>query len=176
MFEDYLEDSYHFVTMANQIKEDREAKRYYRAAIFYALGAIEAFLNFIADTLSRSNALEPYELAFLMDRRFGLTEGRFEMLEQFQYSKLEDKLRFLLQKFAEDFNFQSNAAWSQFLEFKRLRDSITHPRQEEDEVDLPDYRRMLRTGLSSTIDLMNNISQAIFRRPLRRGLLDFRLQ
>lgn len=175
MFEDYLEDCYFFTTSADALKDEREAKRHYRAAIFYAMGAIEAFINYVADTFSHGNTFKPHEIAVLSDRAFALHKGRFQILDQTRYHKLEDKIRFLLCKFVPGFDFEHESSWCQFLELKKLRDKITHPRQDEDLTQTGEYKKKVSAGLSAEIDLMNRLCQALFSKPLRKKLLDMRL-
>lgn len=46
MFEEYLQDAYEFFQAAQkaaEAKDERVARRFYRAAVFYTSGAIEAF-------------------------------------------------------------------------------------------------------------------------------------
>ena len=60
MFEEYLQDSYIFLSIAEEASKkpnEREARRYYRASVFYAAGAIEAFVNYIADSFAQAESL-----------------------------------------------------------------------------------------------------------------------
>jgi len=172
MFEDYLEDAHHFTLEAQKHKNEREAKRYFRASVFYTLASIEAFVNFVGDTLAQGTKSKIYETAFLTDKKFGIEEGDFRILEQVEYHRLEDKLRFLLCKFVPSFDFANNPAWGQFIEFKRFRDDLTHPRKNEDNIEIVEYRRRLTTGLWSVIQIMNCLCQGIFDKPLRKRLTD----
>lgn len=175
MFEEYLEDSNYFALEASNAGSEREAKRYYRVAVFCTMSAVEAFINYIGDTLAQGEIFQPYEIAFLTDKRFNSSKGTFRILEEMEYHKLDDKLKFLVCKFVPDFDFVSTPCWSRLLEFKKLRDSITHPRQDEDEIDITEYKRKIKTGLSSAIEIMNYLCKGIFNRPLRKKLLDLTL-
>jgi hypothetical protein len=108
----------------------------------------------------------------LTDKKFGISGGEFQILDQVEYHRLEDKLRFLICKFVPDFDFAHTPCWSRLLEFKRLRDDLTHPRQDEDELDITEYKNKIETGLSSVIEIMNHLCVGIFRRPLRQKLVD----
>lgn len=175
MFEEYLEDSNYFALEASNAGSEREAKRYYRVAVFCTMSAVEAFINYIGDTLAQGEIFQPYEIAFLTDKRFNSSKGTFRILEEMEYHKLDDKLKFLVCKFVPDFDFVSTPCWSRLLEFKKLRDSITHPRHDEDEIDITEYKRKIKTGLSSAIEIMNYLCKGIFNRPLRKKLLDLTL-
>lgn len=173
MFEEYLQDSYNFLSIADgalKASNDREARRYYRASVFYTAGAIEAFANYIADSFEKARSLTNHETAFLNDKRLVFSVGR-GLTERAEFHSIDDKLHLLLNKFVPDFDF-STGAWSTFMQFKNFRDSLVHPRQIDDETNIADYQTKVRAGLSSTISLMNSLSKGIFKRPLRKQLLD----
>ena len=172
MFEDYLEDSNYFATKALKATNEREAKRYYRVAIFCAMSALEAFINYIGETLTQGKIFQSYEIAFLTDKKFELSKGTFQILDHVEYHKIEDKLKFLICKFVPDFDFECTSCWSRLLEFKKFRNTITHPRQEEDEIDIKEYKRKIEIGLSSAIEIMNRLCEGIFKRPIRKKILD----
>ena len=173
MFEEYLQDSYEFLSIAEQRTKDgadREARRYFRASVFYASGAIEAFVNYIADSFAQSGSIPKYEISFLNDKStvFSVDKG---LSEKSEYHRLDEKIRLILKRFAADYDFK-NVTWVKFMEFKRFRDELVHPRQTDDETPLLDYSKKVRTGLKAIIDIMNTISTEMFGQPLRRQLLD----
>ena len=47
-----------------------------------------------------------------------------------------------------------------------------HPRQAEDQTEITEYQTKVQAGLSSIIELMNCVSKGIFKKPLRKQLLD----
>jgi hypothetical protein len=53
------------------------------------------------------------------------------VLEGSEYRRLEDKLFFLISKFGsqEDKNIKGGSLWCNFQEFKKVRDSLLHPRR-----------------------------------------------
>lgn len=171
MFEEYLQDSYEFLMIAQKISNDREARRYYRASVFYAAGAIEAFLNYVADSFAKAESLSPHEIAFLNDKSlvFSVKEGI--VVEKVEFHRIEDKLKILLRRFVPQFDFNSTT-WSRVMEFKNFRDSLVHPRQNEDEMEVLEYDKKVRFGASAIIEIMNQITQGVFRKPLRKKLLD----
>ncbi len=172
MFEEYLEDSNYFAVEGLKTNNEHEAKRYYRVSVFCAMSAVEAFVNFIGETLARGKDLELYEIAFLTDKKFEISGSQFKISEQMEYQKLEDKLRFLICKFVPDFDFDKFPCWSRLLEFKKFRDKITHPRQYEDEIQVQEYKKKVEIGLSSAVEIMNYLCKGIFQRPLRKRLVD----
>ena len=174
MFEEYLEDAHYFAQSgqkAGDAGDEREARRDYRVAVFCLGSAMESFVNFIGDVFATGGALEPYEIAFLTDKRFGIDAGQFIILEQNEFHRLEDKLRFLINRFVRGFDFNS-ASWSKLLAFKKFRDDIVHPRQDEDQRQVEEYKKMVSEGFLSTTEVMNSLSKGIFKKPLRRKILE----
>ncbi len=173
MFEEYLQDSHNFLSIAEEAykkSNEREARRYYRASVFYSAGAIEAFVNYIADSFAKAKSLTDHEIAFLNDRRLVFSVDR-GLNERTEYHSIDDKLRLLLNKFVPGFDFNSSL-WSNFMQFKNFRDLLVHPRQAEDKTEIAEYQTKVQIGLSSIIELMNCVSRGIFKKPLRKQLLD----
>lgn len=173
MFEEYLQDSYYFWSMAQELSgdhEEREARRYYRASVFYASGAMEAFVNYLADSFEKAGSISRHEICFLNDKIliFSPEKG---LEERVAYHRLDDKVRLLIHRFAADFDFQG-ITWIRFMEFKSFRDSLVHPRQVDDETTLAEYRKRVREGLKAIIEIMNCVSKGMFGKPLRKQLLD----
>jgi hypothetical protein len=173
MFEEYLQDSHDFLTIADTAyaaSKEREARRYYRASVFYTAGAIEAFVNYIADSFEKAGSLKIHETAFLNDKRLVFLADK-GLIERTEFHSIDDKLRLLLNTFVPEFDF-GNKTWSNFMQFKDFRDSLVHPRKAEDETEIAEYQIRVRKGLSSIISLMNSVSKGIFKKPLRKQLLD----
>jgi hypothetical protein len=173
MFEEYLQDASEFFEEAKKATDVRIARRYYRAAIFYTSGAMEAFVNYIADTFEKGGTFTPHEIAFLTDKNLTFSQKKWELIEKTEYHKVEDKIRFLLKKFSPEFDF-NNQAWSSLMSLKDIRDSLIHPRNAEDETTANEYRKILSTGLHGVISTMNSVSVAIFKKPLRLQILDLK--
>src|ERR1035437_377654 len=171
MFEEYLIDSYYFYEETNNLTEDRDKIRNLRASIFYVASAIEAFANFIGETFSKGDSLFKYEIAFLLDKKIIFDHAKIQVKEVTEYHKIDDKLKLLIKKFSCEFDFSSKE-WSDFMEFKKFRDLLIHPRETENEILVEDYKKENQKGLSSIINIMNVISNGIFRKPLRQKLLD----
>lgn len=175
MFEEYLQDAYEFFDIAqraSQESDDRKARRYYRASVFYTAGAIEAFINYIADSFAIAESLSPHEIAYINDKNLYFSVDKLKLIEKTEFHRLEDKLKFLIKKFQPNFNFQSSKEWTKLMEFKDFRDSLVHPRQAEDETSIPEYQKRLRAGISGVIGVMNCLSKVIFKKALRSQILD----
>lgn len=173
MFEDYLQDSSEFLLRANELTQEgkeRESRSFYRASAFYVWGAMEAFVNYIADSFAKANNIDPHEIAYLNDKiiQFSVRKG---VTERTKYHPLDEKLRLLFKRFLPTFDYQS-PEWDGFMQFKQVRDSLIHPRQIDDETTPKEYSKKISNGLKSIITLINAVSQSIFKQPLRKKLLD----
>jgi hypothetical protein len=167
MFEEYLQDSYEFLSSAEGLASrgaTRESRRYFRAAIFYASGAIEAFVNYLADSFAKAKSLPEHEVLFLTDKALVFARNK-GFTEKTEFHPLESKLRVLIGKFVPGFDFKG-LIWNRFVEFKDLRDSLVHPRESDD------YKSKVRAGLKAIIELMNEIMKGMSGRPLRKQILD----
>jgi hypothetical protein len=174
MFEDYLQDAHEFIHIAEGAAakgNDREAKRYYRAAIFYLAGALESFVNYIADSFAKAQSLTPYEIAFLNDHVLVFSSDKGILIERIEYHKIDDKLRRLIRKFSPRFDLKDKS-WVWLMQFKDLRDSLIHPRQIDDEIALAEYKKSIHCGMTGIIEVMNVLSKGVFKKPLRKRILD----
>jgi hypothetical protein len=175
MFEEYLQDAHELFCSGNdaaKISKEREAKRYFRAAVFYTASAMEAFLNYIGDSFNKAGTLSSHERAFLNDYQLVFDPMKGIVITQTRYYSCDDKLKFLIHKFTPDYNIGKSKAWTNFIEFKVFRDSLIHPRHVDDEIKINEYREKLELGMFGTITLMNDISVGVFKRSLRKKVLD----
>lgn len=175
MFEEYLQDSYDFFMIAQTAadeSDDRKARRYYRGSVFYAAGAMEAFVNYTADAFAKAESLSRHEIAFLNDRILAVSPKDGTLVEQTRRFGIDAKLRFLFRKFVPSFELGTSTSWARFMVLKHLRDSLVHPRQSEDETEVADYHEKVHRGISAIIQLMNHVCIGIYQKPLRKQLLD----
>jgi hypothetical protein len=173
MFEEYLQDSSEFLRVAQDALSSGKpgrAKSYYRASVFCAACAMEAFVNYIADSFSKAGSLESNELAYLMDKKLFIDPGK-GLVQRIEYHSVDGKLKVLIARFFPAFDYNVSM-WSKFMKFKDLRDALVHPRIPEDETPIELYAKQVPAGLKATIILMNEVSTAVFRSPLRKQLLD----
>ena len=123
MFEDYLQDAYTFYELAEEkatIGQEREAKTYYRASVFCAASALEAFVNFIGDTFRQGNNLDKNEVAFLNDKIIEVSPSKASTEEKIKFNSIDSKIKFILKKFLVPIDVSVSAQWRNFLEFKDL--------------------------------------------------------
>ncbi len=169
MFEEYLQDAHVFISYANSQAEERDARRYYRAAVFYAAGAVEAFMNYVTDSLIGGKVLSDVEKAYLTDKALTFDNGNH--IEKTEFHSLEGKLKVLIRKFSPKFDF-GTATWCKLMEFKELRDLLIHPKQSEDDIKISDYQKKISDGLKSIIYITNSINEGVFGKSFRKQITD----
>lgn len=173
MFEKYLIDADYFFNQALAIKDDEaKAKRFFRASILSCFSALEAYINFIGLAFERGKVFKPFEIALLTDKKFEFNGKQFELTEKTEFKKLDDKMKFIINKFLPSFNFEKEKCWSSFKEFKKLRDELTHPKKEDDELPLKKYESIVKRGFAANLELINQISKGVFGKPLRKKILE----
>ncbi|QSB27676.1 hypothetical protein [Flavobacterium sp. CLA17] len=178
MFEDYIQDSYTFYTLALEKQnklEEREAKMFYRASIFCAASALEAFVNFIGDTIKKGDTLDRIEIAYLNDKVLEISVPKAKIEEKIKFNAVDAKIKFIIKKFSVPIDLSNSADWSNFNNFKDLRNDLIHPKSQSDERTLVDYQNSIKKGLNSNIEIMNLISNKIFNKQLRKGLLELKI-
>jgi hypothetical protein len=177
MFEDYIQDSFLFYKLAEKSAStnEREARMYYRASVFCAASSLEAFVNFIGDTLKKGDTMDKNEIAFLNDLALEMSPTKAKIESRTKYYSVDSKIKFILKRFNVPFDTKIATPWRHFIEFKTLRDSLVHPRNQTDELALAEYKNKINSGLNANIDIMNAISKKLFSKPLRKSLTDLKL-
>jgi hypothetical protein len=176
MFEDYIQDSFFFFEAGMRCvsSDERAARRYFRASVFCAASALEAFVNFVGDALNKGGGIDRNELAFINDKALEISPSTATVEERTKFYPIDSKVKFILKKFEVPLDLIASAEWRHFREFKQFRDSLVHPRNLHDEIAIATYVQRIREGLNANIDIMNAISQKLFGKPLRKSLLDLK--
>ena len=178
MFEDYIQDAYNFFELAEEKAKnglEREAKMFYRASVFCATISLEAFINFIGDTFKQANTLDKNEIAFLNDKVLEISTSKATIEEKIKFHSIDGKVKFILKKFNVPIDTATASQWRHFLEFKKLRDDLVHPKAISDEMAVQGYKDNIKKGLNANIDIMNAISNKLFTKPLRKSLTDLKI-
>jgi hypothetical protein len=178
MFEDYIQDAYSFYELAETKATsgmEREAKMFYRASVFCAASSLEAFIKFIGETFKQGNNLDKNEIAFLNDKILVVSVTKATIEEKVKFNSIDGKIKFIITKFNVPINIATAKQWSDFLKFKDLRDSLIHSKAISDEKTLSEYKQNIKDGLNANIDIMSEISQKLFNKPLRKSLTDLKI-
>lgn len=174
MFEEYLIDSNKFYEIASNAKISGncdEARRYYRVSIMCAFNAIESFVNYIAKSYEEANNLDRLEICFLNDQElyYSTTKG---VSSRIKYNPLDEKLKTIIKITNPNYNFEKSPFWGPLLDFKDFRDKLVHSREIDDETPLDEYQKKYNLGYKALIEIMNLISRNLYKKPLRKKLLD----
>ena len=175
MFEDYIQDAYYFYKCAIIAQNEREAKMFYRASVFCAASAMEAFMNFIGETFRQGGTLEKDELAFINDKVLEFIPSKLKSQEKIKFNPIDEKIKFIIKRFDVSINLSTSLEWNSFISFKDLRDSLIHPKNISDERNLLEYQVSIKNGLNSIIDIINAISLKLFTKPLRKSVAELKI-
>ena len=172
MFEQYLEDAFYFFNEAEN--KDNKAS-YYRASIFHLASAVEAYVNFLAYSFDQGDIIESAtEINYLNDRREDVDSTKGSTKIKKNYNPIDEKLKFIVNHFNKsDFNPGNEACWSGYINFKKFRDELVHPKEDISEITDEEYKYKTEKGLRDTIKLLDSISKSIFNKGLRPGILDY---
>lgn len=176
MFEDYLFDSNYFYQEALKSEEEVLKKRFFRVSIFCLTSAIEAFVNYIGSSIEIAESIDKNEIAFLNDKTIEIKPSSGNTSERTKYYSIEDKIKFIINRFNVEIDIGSDSNWSHFLRIKKLRDDLIHSREVNDETDIDEYKSTIKNGINSGIYLINEVSNKIFGKQLRRSLLDLKIE
>ncbi len=125
-----FEDSKFFLQEAERLQDQdsHTMRRYIRAPIITAFAAVEALLNHLLFMLGEADDLELVERAFIEEKRVELTEDGYFDIKGQKFSSLEEKIRFVYWRREGVRIPKGNVVWESFVEAKRLRDELVHPK------------------------------------------------
>lgn len=107
-------------------------------AVLLAWIAIESFINSMIDDFNSvpQDLFALHERAFLQEKRLVLVDkgknlGEFIIDSRPEYRRLEEKIFFLIKKFAKKPSaYKGSSLWQDFENLKELRNKIAHPRKD----------------------------------------------
>jgi hypothetical protein len=125
-----FEDSkYFFLEAQKRAVHDEISERFIKASILLSWAAFEGWINKTSlDFAKSSKELSTHEKAFLFEKRVSLEKGQFKISGADKYESSESKLEFLLTTIAKSNLDKSTKHWQEFLEAKKVRDSLIHPK------------------------------------------------
>ena len=138
LFRDFLDYARAFHEAAQEAgSQAHTAARHASASILFAWTAVEALINdMMADFAALpEDTFSVHERGFLEERavefvRSGDKLGQFVVTERPDYRRLDDKIMFLLARFAKGTRLDKGSAlWQKFEQAKNRRNSIAHPRK-----------------------------------------------
>ncbi len=172
MFEIYLFDASRLIDLSKNCDKDDEAI-FLRSAIWHLTSAIEAYVNTLANGLENLSNYSETEISFLRDKKLEVIPTKGNVGDRTSYNPIKDKLKFLVKKHSIDSEKVFNtAAWSQYPNFKRFRDSLMHPNEDMEALELSEYKLQAKQGLIITVEMLQLLNKAIYHKDLRKGILD----
>lgn len=161
-----FEEAKRFLEKGKEATDDGQIA-YLHAGILLSFSALEAHINAIADEQLLRDGLSLQDRSILMERDIKFKNGQFE-LGDFKMYRLQDRIEFLCRRFGRTPLNKSDAYWSGFLEATRLRNNLTHPKD-----DTGINKRAVELAILSVLQLINAVFIVIYGRPhpgFRRGL------
>lgn len=141
-FRDFLEFAENLILDADADDLfDKKRQMMIISSVLFSWIAIESFINSMINDFASlpRDMFELHECAFLLEKKIKFEDsgdnlGNFILDNQKEYRALEDKIFFLIAKFGKkNGNYKGGSLWQKFEEFKDTRNSIMHPRLDEEE-------------------------------------------
>lgn len=167
LYADYFNDAkYFFEKASNSEREGNNdnCARYCRASLLLGFSALEALINAVIDEFTTHyQDLTLHEKAFLNEVEILLSkDGVFELTSKPKYSRIEDRILFIHQKFSGgEFFDRTSSVWSTLQNSIKTRNSIVHPKSVETITV-----RMLKNSLDSILEIMDMLFRGIYRTKL----------
>ena len=168
-FREYLRyASKHLASAEVAIQEHANPEWHLIPSIILAWSAIEAFVNNRFSDLKSlpENMFELHERAFLLEKHLRFVDSGSEIgkfiLEGNEYQATENKIFFLLSKLGsqDTSGLKGGELWQRFRDLKDIRDSLAHPRiDNQPELRIDDVRNHIETAK----DLIQLISERIWK-------------
>ena len=124
-----LEESKRFLEKAKSA-DSEDVPPFLHAALLLAFSSLEAHVNAMAeDFATEFTDLTQHEVGVLREKEVRLEDGHFVVSNTLRMVRLEDRIRFICNRFGKkkpiDF---SEAWWNRLIEAGRLRNELTHPK------------------------------------------------
>jgi hypothetical protein len=164
-----LEEAKRFLEKAAETKESAPKKAFLHAALMVGFAAFEAHINAIADDFLSREDLSPHDRGLLAEHVVELMDGEFREKDILKMHRIEDRVLFLCRHFSKTPVDRKAAFWSEFKEASRLRNNLTHPKDES----LSIGEAAVKRALTATIELLNFMYLALYKKKLpahNRGL------
>ena len=126
-----LKDSQYFLKEAEKHQSNEMLQqRFIRASIISAWSGFEGWINKTCSDFAKTIPnLGIHGIGFLLEKRIELKKGQFELTNSDKYESIENKMEYLLRRFANYTLDKSTKSWKNFVQAKIIRDSIAHPKE-----------------------------------------------
>jgi len=153
-----LEESKRFLEKA-KASDSAGREAFLHAAILLAFCSLEAHINSMAEDFACFMTLTPHELGLLREREVKLDNGRFEVTESLRMVRLEDKIRFICDRFAQKKVDFTAPWWSRLGDASKLRNELTHPKEY-----VPLEINAVSSAIESIIATLDAVYTAVYNR------------
>lgn len=150
-----------FLKQAKESTDERHKQAFLRASLLSGSSFLECQVYQICDHFAGNPAFEIQERALMAERAIELRSGKFRLSTRTQYSRLEDKIEFLMTRFMADPAYESRPWKAPLANALLRRNSIAHPKGEL-VLTVSDVTRDLEAILEAASDLFH----VIFKKPL----------
>lgn len=124
-----LEEAKRFLEKAGE-EDEPGRSAYLHASLLLAFCAIEAHLNAISEDFLSRKELTPHELGLMCQKEVRLVKGIFEVQNSLKMVRIEERIEFLNARFSGQPINYSDAWWSRLSEAIKLRNKLTHPKEQ----------------------------------------------
>jgi hypothetical protein len=165
-----LEESKRFLEKAIESQKDDIAHAaYLHASLNLAFASAEAHINAVADELaSHSEFSAPHDRGVLLEKEVRLDDGEFK-LKGARFYPLEERLIFIHRRVTSEPLDKRTQWWSDLGAAIKLRNKLTHPKDEPPTVRARD----VAAALTAIIECIDAIYKAVYKKPFpaaKRGL------
>jgi len=150
-----------FLKQAKDSTDERLRQGHLRAAVLSGSSFLECQVYQICDHFAGNSAFEVQERALMAERAIELRSGKFRLSSRTQFSRLEDKIEFLMTRFMADPPYETRSWKAPLANAFARRNSIAHPKGELT-LSVSDVSRDLDAILNAASDLF----EVIFKKPL----------
>lgn len=163
-----LEEAKRFLEKARESSDSIAEAANLHAALMLTFCAFEAHINAIGEEFSARPELSAHERGLLLERDVRLERGEFQVKSGLRMARLEDRIEFLLAKFAAKPVDIGSSWWAQLAAATLLRNQLTHAK------NVPEVSQgSVRAAIGAIVDALDTIYQGIYKRkfpPAARGL------
>lgn len=124
-----LEEAKRFLEKSKEEKAGEGRDAYLHASLVLGFGALEAYVNGIADELLVDTAVPIMDRAILSEREVVLMDGEFRVLpDRLKIYRLEDRIQFLYRRYSKRPVDKNAEWWNELVGGMHLRNELAHPK------------------------------------------------
>lgn len=165
-FEDYSKDlmevAKSFLEEGKAATEDFREQAFLRSSLFHGFCFLEAHLNFVSEHFVGRPDMPIHAVGLLAEKAVNLEKGEFRLSNTIKYSRVEDRIDFLLAFFGGEPVTGTSFPWrSQVSAIIKIRNDLTHPKSAQKLL-----HAQVEVGLKSILECVSDIYKARFGSPL----------